>query len=660
MQTKPSNIAFCLGIYLFSFAVTPVAFGQNPALQPAETLEESRESEQVEASEKFGQLRQAVMLDSGGRDANDRDPDQNLLNANFQHITDSKGFRWDIQTSYGGINDGTNDCFDGGLFLFVNNNQFRANSRMMTADGQEYVFMNTMGTLHVTRRMLINRELGAARFLEIFKNQTDQPRKVSVQIRTNLGSNPQVILSSDGKQTTGAISKEQVGIYSVSPGGGRPSVAFLLADVHEKQNRPELQFINDNIIASWELEIPANDTLAILHGVAQRNGGNATLVFKELYDRGYLHAQLPEALQKKIVNFKVRKHLSGTPLVDRVSLLAEQFDLERGKDDQVWIDEETIIAGRVEADELTIQSGFGKTQVPWEEVAAVVGGADVDARMQLLLRNGEVLHGLISANGLKLSSPDGIDAAIELDKLKFLLARVSPRDNFIPADAELMLTTSSGQRLLTTNADEASLGAATPWGELDVPLDQVAHLQPDDGAETSRRILLRDGSRLTLIAQPKPFEIKTSRFGAVSLLAGRVQEVCQLIQMKEGDGSSDEEYVPIVPETPAPPFVTLVGENMLPGRLAFESLEIYHDNGHEQIKASDVKGLKLVMKDTIRPLFEVELRTGKVLEGYLNLTQFRLKGLSREWVLPANHLQAYEAGEQSPEAEARLETDPTQ
>lgn len=626
-----------------------MALGQTEGPQPSNTPEPVGEPDQPEVPDERADARRAVLLEPGGAGASDRDPDQVLVNANFQQFTDSQGFRWDVQSSYGGINDGSNDCFDGGLFLYVNNAQFGARNKQMTSDGQEYVFSNTMGALQVTRRVLINRELASARFLEVFQNLTDQKQQVTVQIRTNLGSTPQSTLGSDGKPFAGSMAKDQIGIYSVSRGSNRPSVAYLLTDSRDKKYRPDININSDNVYTTWQLEVPPKDTVVILHGVAQRSGGNPLPTFEALYSRGFVHAQVPKELQKKIVNFKMSRQLNGTPLVDRATRLAEEFDLERGDDDLLWIDDETTIAGRVKAEQLTMTTEFGTTTVPWGDVAAVVGGAGVDARMQLLLRNGEVFHGVLSAKGMTLSSPDGIDAQIDLSKLEFLLARASPGDNTVSAEARLMLTTGSGQRLLIDDAGPAVLSAATPWGKLDVPVDQIAFLAPDEGSDFSQRVLLRDGTRLVLIPRPSPLTVKTRRFGPVSVAASRVQSLCRLIQLKEDADESELDASPLAPETPGGPFATLVGENMLPGRLSFDSLTLHHEKGQEQIQAGEVKRLELVLADAVRPRFKVDLRTGKTLEGRLDVTQFRLQGGLREWIIPAAHLQAYDAGDLLPE-----------
>ena len=61
-----------------------------------------------------------------------------LSPANFNHQTDSLGFRWDV-TQMGSINDGTNDCFDNGLVLRMGNNHFQCRQPQMSAANNEFV-----------------------------------------------------------------------------------------------------------------------------------------------------------------------------------------------------------------------------------------------------------------------------------------------------------------------------------------------------------------------------------------------------------------------------------------------------------------------------------------------------------------------------------------
>lgn len=656
MRVTRSHHGFYFSILLIAIGFgTPPASAQDDNTKPVEPP--------LEAPANSTYVRLAAIFEPGGGGASDRDPDQALANANMNQVNDSQGFRWDINSSNGGISDGSNDAFDGGAYLYINNSSFGSSSRQMTSDGQEYVFSNpSMGNLSVTRRVFINQELATARYLEIVRNTSNTKQNVKVEVRTNLGSTPQANLGSDGKPFAGSLTKDQVGLYAVSRGGSRPSVVHLLTDARNKKYRPSIRINGDDIYITWQLEVPANDMVVLLHGVAQRNGGDPVSVFETLYKRGYMHAQVPKNLRKKVVNFKVSQQFSGTPLVDRVTRLAEDFDMQRGESDLLWVDEETKIAGKIKATQLTLTTSMGKTTVPWEDVAAIVGGGDVEAQMQLLLRNGEVFRGEIAASDMVLSSPDGIDVQIDVSKLKFLLAGASAADNTVSTKAQLMLTTDADEQLLVEDTDEIVLKAATPWGGFDIPIAQIASLVPDEESNFGQRVLLLDGTALSLIPHSSELSLKTSRFGAVSLPATRIKRIGVLVQLKAEDESSESDQSgsnapPTVPETPAKPYATLIGDNILPGSLAIETLTLQHAAGEEKIDMKSVKRIELVGADPVRPRFKIELHQGKPLEGRLAMTHFKLNGKLRDWTIPATHLLAYEAAEAAPDAEARADAD---
>jgi len=73
----------------------------------------------------------------------------------MQTLTENERQRWDID-AHGRVNDGQNDCFDGGLALLVNGAQFHGQNNQMTADGSEFVLSSPIGNVVVTRRILLD------------------------------------------------------------------------------------------------------------------------------------------------------------------------------------------------------------------------------------------------------------------------------------------------------------------------------------------------------------------------------------------------------------------------------------------------------------------------------------------------------------------------
>ena len=95
--------------------------------------------------------------------------DEKLVPAQLNPRTDSGGSRWDIQAN-GHIGDGSNDCFDSGAMLLINNRDFNANERQQTVDGSEMVMSGKIDSFSITRRILVDNKRNAARYLELVTN----------------------------------------------------------------------------------------------------------------------------------------------------------------------------------------------------------------------------------------------------------------------------------------------------------------------------------------------------------------------------------------------------------------------------------------------------------------------------------------------------------
>jgi hypothetical protein len=103
-------------------------------------------------------------------------------------LTDSAGYRWDIQDN-GTIWDGTSDAYDTGMALNVGGSYFPASAAVSELAGRQWAFgPAVMSGLRVTRRVYVPATDAWARFLEEFNNPTAAPITVTVRIETNAGS----------------------------------------------------------------------------------------------------------------------------------------------------------------------------------------------------------------------------------------------------------------------------------------------------------------------------------------------------------------------------------------------------------------------------------------------------------------------------------------
>lgn len=103
-------------------------------------------------------------------------------------LRDGADFQWDIQPD-GSIGDGTNNAFDGGLLLLINN-QSVFYERVLQSEDKREIILQTQKypQLKVERRVRVPRDLAVARFIDSVTNTGSQALTLTIQIRTRLGS----------------------------------------------------------------------------------------------------------------------------------------------------------------------------------------------------------------------------------------------------------------------------------------------------------------------------------------------------------------------------------------------------------------------------------------------------------------------------------------
>ncbi|MBM3215811.1 hypothetical protein FJZ36_12940, partial [Candidatus Poribacteria bacterium] len=204
-------------------------------------------------------------------------------------LEDSQGFQWDIQSD-GDISDGTSDAFDGGLYLTTDTSGTRSfdwfpgqsTGRMEAAGRQLVLGPALMGgevspAVEVTRRIYIPRASAFARFFEDIHNPNEEPVTVTIKIESNLGSDGDetFLETSSGDDIFDAddnwyVSDDPYG----PPPEGDPAVAFVIAGDGGLIRPSAASRDYDDIIYEYVVDIPAGETVSILHYSAQRNSGD--------------------------------------------------------------------------------------------------------------------------------------------------------------------------------------------------------------------------------------------------------------------------------------------------------------------------------------------------------------------------------------------------
>jgi len=384
--------------------------------------------------------------------------------------------------------------------------------------------------------------------------------------------------------------------------------------------------------------VPPQKTVSIVHGLAQRNlsGALSNQQIDNLFDpfrAASFTKDLPKEMRRSLLNASagVSKSPAAGPLLKSVNDLADRYDVEREAADVLILDEETQMTGRVKTKSFAIDTRFGKTEVPADDVAALEGGAGVGRTMRLHLRNGEILVGAVTTQQISIEGEGGLGAKLTPEQINVLLFRRAAADGKPPGDALALMRTHSGDRLAVSPRSDVVLEAVGAWGPIDVPLAEIRQLRVRRQPQPIHRLVLNNGTQLDVMLGGGDATIRVARFGEISLPPTTIARLTHVSGWTTGNAESKG------PEHAAGrSYCVLIGENRVVGDLTGQ-LEFVADAGSIAVDAEKVFQLERSNDDD--GVFHVQLADGRELSAVLKNSLVQLKVGSQIWRVPAAHLQ---------------------
>lgn len=567
-----------------------------------------------------------------------RSPAPALIPARYTKVTDSLGFVWDVTTG-GNINSGSN-AFMGSFAMSVDGDGVSFQTSMMSADGQEYFYSTNLDGLRVVRRVRVNVKDSHCRYLETFTNTSGAPRNVEIIIRARLRGRMQASGNDAGDRAFPFPDKDSCIIVGGNPkavGQPQPTFVWALASPGAKV-RPTVQIEQSTYIkASYPLVIPPGATVSIVHAAAQRtlemkaNGGTDGKKIAEIYAGMSLPkvlAGVPAKERKDFINYT-----PGTDDGDEASpgalgalqALLEAADISRDKADTVIFDAGSKVTGIISGSALTIQTAFGKAEIPFADIAGLAGGGGVQRTVRVFLRDGEILAGAVTAEKMTMTTDGGLAFDIVPEQIQLLALRKETADGRPPESASALLTTQHGDCLAIAREPAGELDAATPWGTLRVPLTEIASLDYVREPFPGHRLTLRDRSRLPVILRGDEWELGTVRFGKAKIAPQSVRDLRSTtgkLKPSAADGAICE----------------LAGEHRLAGVIDLAELHLASAKSTTPI---DSKAIAMLTRDAGEggaALVKIKLADGQELSGRLVETTLPIRSGDRVWRVPIAHI----------------------
>ena len=532
-----------------------------------------------------------------------------LVPATFTPVTDSLGFIWD-RNSNGGIGQGSN-CFSDAFTLQINNNQFSAQGGMMTPDGSEYILNANMNGIDVSRRARVDVKAGFCRFIETLRNSSGTPQTLSVMIRVQFNNTMQATLSDTGAASPVQLGPKDCGIITTprtNSGRQMPSLLWMLAGTVGKVRPSVNNSQNYRLMVTYPITLPPGGTVSFVHVAAQRNiaGNTDAKSLAKLFapmKSPKLVADLTPKERKTLVNFSA----SGMPGAEGIALasLLEKLGVERGATDVLAIGADTRLRGTASCASLEIETRLGKAQIPFERVAAVIGGA---REARVLLRDGQALAGTLTAPGLKFTLATGTTMELSIAALDRLVLRTTPLD--AAAEAWGFVETFDGARIAVKPEPSLRLRANTAWGTREITPDELVSCGPSEDAPLQFFVTLKDGSRFLALLDGDEIGFDTVLFGRKKFPVSAIRRIA-IVQPKQTDESD--------PRTPERSYLAIAGGQALGGQIDLAEVHFLSPGGVIPVAPNLIRTLHNTSEEASAetPVFTAELWGGGSVSGTL-------------------------------------------
>ncbi len=383
----------------------------------------------------------------------------------------------------------------------------------------------------VTRHILVNKEDGYVRYIDVLKNTQKQDKTVSLMLQSSFNygiNNARMIDDSSKKNQT---QKDQnIAWVAQVPVGIPQAIMEMYAGKGAKivpsiNNPPGNNFVQ----ATLQLKVPAGKEVAVMHLHSVMGSQDEATRFVRDLKESKLMATIPAALRGLIVNFKGGDNLFG----DYELLRGDLFDVVelRGGDQ---------IRGNLRESAYTLDTFYGKITLP---VANVIGLINVGAfrpRQLIVLRDGEIFGGRMDRDAIAVQLSSGQTTNIPLGQISRVGYRKEPGEKAATKFTQPMVMLRSGDRVAVALPTEL-LTVATRYGELHLPASSIAAIvfqSEDNGVHT---IYLTDGSHFAGLAMGSAFEMKLLDAGAgqvVKFPATAISRMQFTPQMPEVDDDS--------------------------------------------------------------------------------------------------------------------------
>jgi hypothetical protein len=414
---------------------------------------------------------------------------------NLPYFTqDARGNQWRVYQGGWIQQQGGQTLYSQGAQLTINGGAPNQNTNQGKLDEKtgELILENLTGNgFTVTRRILVDKEQGYVRYIDIIKNTGAQPAQAQIQIQTNFN------YSMNATQTVSDPKRKGQEIAWIAQTGAGPSVMEIFAGKGAKSVFNITGPAQNSYVQSMMTQmIPAGKEIAVmhLHGIVPTP--DAGVQFVRSMKESQILRTIPREVRKIIINFVGGQNFIGDVEILRGDLL-DVVELKGG--DQY--------RGTLKEPSFPLETFYGKVDLPVEQVIGVINVGRFRPRQLIVTTDGQIFGGKLAKEtiDLELSSKQVIKVPIsQVVRVGYRKRSGEPEEWTFDKPMVLMRT---GERVCVRMPTEP-ISVVTRYGKLSIKPETVAAEMLQTEEHGVHEIRLNDGSKFAGLLDANTFTMK--------------------------------------------------------------------------------------------------------------------------------------------------------
>jgi hypothetical protein len=517
------------------------------------------------------------------------------------YVSDQLGNRWIIQRG-GWLQSQSNNTpptYSQAAMVMINQtqpNQMNNSARVVDKTGEIIIegLSAPQAGITVTRRVLVNKEEGYVRYIDIFTNNQGGDQTLNIQVQSNFSygiQQAQTIADKKSKQNVAVVTQDPNMKVAAEVYGSGGTIA---PTINYQQGSSFIQ-------ATFQLPVPAGKQAAIMHLHALPASQDAGVQFASNIKPSKIMSDLPPDIRKLVTNFSAGSAWIG----DREILRGELLDV-------VELRTGDRMQGTIKEEAFNLATSYGPMKLLPDRVIGMFNIGEFRPRQLLVTRDGEMFGGRLDKNAIALQLSSGQLVNIPLEQIARLGYRKragETDDSTFDAPADKPYVLLRGGDRICVKMPPNPIDVLTRYGLLKLKPEQIASIvfQADD--QPVHSIVLTDGSQLAGLVSADQFQFDLVSSATTQPAVFPTADIQRLQMLPQSPEKSDDN-----------PTAQLTNNDQLVGSLVGE-LKLDTAFDAVTVQAAEIKSLQH-LKDG-GPDLQITLWDQSVLSGQLQESTVR-------------------------------------